>query len=80
MKILTQCLPFLVALVFSSGVTYTFNELYGKKFPNRVVQSRAFRPKFSGNRVMPTIIFGIPPQMHTLKPILLSESRISSFK
>ena len=48
MKILTQCLPFLVALVFSSGVTCTFNELYGKKVPNRVVQSRTFRPKFFG--------------------------------
>ena len=84
MKILTQCLPFLVALVFSSGVTYTFNELYGKKVPNRVVQSRLSEPKFSCNRVIPMIIFYVPPHIHTLnpesRPDFAFKSRISNSK
>jgi len=68
MKILTQCLPFLVALVFNSRVTYAFNELYGKKVPNRVVQSRTFRLQIFWKSSYPDDHFGIPPQMHTLKP------------
>ena len=46
MKISTHCLPFLVALVFSSRVIYTFNALYGKKVPIGIVQSRLSEPNF----------------------------------
>ena len=44
----------------------------------------SFLPKFSCNHVIPMIIFGILPQIHTLKPefrpYFVFKSGISSFK